>query len=320
MTNNTQRRFKSCAQGYQELVHAYAYASMNESGRTSCDRMSYEGGKVYSYSTVIAFKDYTQTEDTEYKAILFITNDRHSNTTAKQKKLLLGATSHFHHIYINSHRYNGGINTSDITKSAEDYVKSLREMITENKLTKKSDYEAFIFKYEQLHAINQLYSREYTADLLEFAPVYQQLISGDVANFKKEAKQKQAAERARIKEELKDFISKNTYSECAAFAYNGDTFCKDDAKIKTMLKTLLSNNNKYSVIWFSGDSLKTSQGVTIEKTEAVVLMKLWKRGKLQHGATVAGGKYTVISSTAQGVRVGCHKISAENIEELLKEV
>lgn len=320
MTNeNTKRRFKSCAQGYQELVHAYAYAPLSESGKTSCDRMSYENGKVNSYSTCIAFKEYPQLDTINNDPILFISNTRHSNTTAKQKQLLARATSHWTHIYIDGFGYSG-IEKSDITKTANAHVKDMRDAISNGTLTTKAQRDAFISMYQTVNKINELWEQNYTADLLELASVYNDLLNGEHAKHTKAAKERQAKERKAIKETLKDMLSKNTYSYNAAYAYEYGCINENERKTKTMLKTLLSQNDNFSVIWFEGDKLKTSQNInTVSKNEAITLMKLFVLGRLEVGGRVAD-RYSIKTVTPDYVTVGCHKISKENILELQKQL
>jgi hypothetical protein len=71
----------------------------------------------------------------------------------------------------------------------------------------------------------------------------------------------------------------------------------------------------YSLIRINGENVETSQFVTIPLDEARKAWELYKLGKIRHGDKV--GEYSVISTTAEQIRIGCHLLNITDLQEVL---
>jgi hypothetical protein len=123
--------------------------------------------------------------------------------------------------------------------------------------------------------------------------------------------ERKATEQARRK--LNKLLKDCNIAELARRAYSYESGLDSDTKAS--IKNALNPKGDLSFVWRdnAGD-FKTSQNITLSKTEGEIALKLWQAGKLKHGAKV--GYYTVMEVTADFVKIGCHKIPTENLKVL----
>lgn len=310
-------RFSPCARGYYELAHSFAYANKDDAGTTSCGRMSYRYNQVYSYSTMIARK-IMGSETKSGTNILLMCNDRHSNTTAKQKNILLDALSQYEIIYVDYVDLNG------IQDSIDRYNQDLNRLLTSDYLKRKPRREEFIFKYEQLELINE--HLQTTTKHQVYADIVENIRNNEIKIAKEKAEKAEKAQKARqekLKKELQDIISNYTFNDLCNKAYQYIRYgaSHEEKQLGNKLRNYLQPDKKFSVVWFDfeNDLMRTSQEKTISAKEGRILLKKWAKGRLKLHSLV-NNCYEVLAVEKNYVRIGCHLISTENLNALLPEI
>ena len=307
-------RFSPCARGYYELAHSFAYATKEDAGTTSCGRMSYRYNQVYSYSTMIARK-IMGSETKSGTNILLMCNDRHSNTTAKQKNRLLNALSHYYVIYVDYVDPNG------LQDSIDNYNRDLNRLLTSDYLKRKPNREEFIFKYEQLELINE--HLQTTTQHKIYADIVENIQNNEIKIAQEKAEKAQKERQEKLKKEIQEIISGQSFNELCNRAYRHIRYAlsQEEKELGEKLRNYLQPDKKFSVVWFDfeNDLMRTSQNVTISAKEGRVLLKLWSKGRLKLHSLV-NNRYEVLAVEKNYVRIGCHLISTENLNALLPEI
>lgn len=287
---------------YQGAYNYFDRGSMNVSYR--CDT-------YYSYYTAIAKK----ITGKEGQDILLISDDNFSQTTAKHINELRRACP-FGYNNIISVPQDYGKHYLEI----ETIVKRLADNIIKAsgyKMTLKANREYFINCYETLLKLNEKVC-DIEQDFIDrFTPLYNDINGPEkLAILKAKNKEKERKKQLKLKAELQILITDLDLSSLAYRAYSDKSF--DDKELKQKIKQYINPSNDLSFIWFEGESVKTSQHITVNRNEVETLLKLWSKGKLKHGMTIS--YYTVLEVTSKYVKVGCHKIPTENLQALCNQM
>lgn len=128
------------------------------------------------------------------------------------------------------------------------------------------------------------------------------------------AREKQ--KRAEMEEMFQKLLKESSYLSIVEAAYNNSFPITPQRKYQ--LREMLNSTRIYSFVWATDESYCTSQGVKVNKREGDILLKLLHKNKLQHGHKI--DRYTVMSVTEDHVKIGCHLIPRQNLEELYKAI
>lgn len=320
----------------QQLTHNFFYQTEKTRGSYANLSVSFSADTFYSYYTAIG----KIVKNKLGEDILLISNDSLSSTTSKHTSCLRQSCpfDSEHIIYIPQSYGNHYMNIDSIIELCKKRIKyySIDDM------KKVSNRENFKFLYNCLNQIN-----EKVADVVldtkfknQIDVIYKFIIDKEAADkVKKEQRQKEQAEKQRLENEkllnnpdLLEFEKNYTFSECCQLAFYYAYSEKSEAlkeiiskyndnerlmEVSKGLKLKYTQNN-YNVVWCQDDFIKTSLGVTVPKSEAVRLLKLYQKKLLKIGDKV-DNKYRIIKLD-DDIKIGCHLISKHNIEELLKEI
>lgn len=105
------------------------------------------------------------------------------------------------------------------------------------------------------------------------------------------------------------FLNKFGYFDLIKKVYNRGF----NYQINDILKACL-NDCEFSYIYIDDDKIKTSRGITQKIDDVKPFFKLWKNGKLKHGLKI--DCYTVLEVNQNYVKIGCHKIPVENLNNV----
>ena len=296
----------------REVAHKFFYDVNGSFDRCSMT-VSYKHNKYYSYGTVIG----KLTEDINGNRVCIISNNNFSNTTAKHLNELRYACP-LKYYRLPQRIYNEDFYARDIIEHLEQNL----DYYSKAKLTQKANREGFNECYAMLTSTLELamfeeHFKQIKSILKEFESIHNAINNPEeLKKINELIKQKELKKQQKLKRELKKYTDKYDVSELArvAYSYNNDI----DKEIKAKLKQLLNPKNELSFIWFDNDKVKTSQSITVDKKEAITLLKLWNKGKLKHGMTIS--YYTVLEVREDYIKIGCHKIPTTNFKALLTQL
>lgn len=129
--------------------------------------------------------------------------------------------------------------------------------------------------------------------------------------------EKTRKENERKARELKKILKKwnvCTLTEKARFAFQEKAAPEVSEKLRKLLRADFPG---FSFAWIDGNTIKTSQGVTMELATAQRAYSLFTAGKLASGMHI--GPYTIREIASEFVRIGCHKLAMQNITEIASE-
>lgn len=301
----------------RDVAHQFFYDINGRFERRSMT-VSYGHNKYYSYGTVIG----KITQTTEGKTVCLISDNNFSMTTAKHINKLRYACP-FDIVHLPQTMYAHDFNAYDVVER----LKSDIEYYSKAKLTQKANREGFINSYEML--TNTLKLADFEAQfkkaqkiLDEYKELYDTLNNpSEIKALKEKVRKIEAEKQAKLKKELETIFNKYTYLDILKFAYTDFYFndfsveaYNEQKELKQKVKKYLNPSNELSFIWLDGEKVKTSQHISVDKKEAITLLKLWIKGKLKHGMRIS--IYTVLEIKSNYVKIGCHKIPTENINAL----
>lgn len=109
-----------------------------------------------------------------------------------------------------------------------------------------------------------------------------------------------------------DSLAKNGVSATLSKVYCSG--CKREFELLT--HSLVKDDLELAYCFVDGDNIRTTKDIRFPIDGAKVHLRMWKHGKIRHGMPI--GVYTALSVTDEFVKVGCHKIPTQNLEELCK--
>lgn len=266
-----------------DVIHLFAQQSQSDA---RCGNVFFEGTEIYSYGY-----HYLLGEFLDDKTIM-INDNSPSVTTSK----------HVSHLTWGTRQYKQFFTTQTdlklIKHQVDDYYKKLL-------VARKPELYIYpIFNlWDKLHEYLK-YARVLTKTKKDKR--YKELkkrideINNDYSEYLSnlEEKNRIAAEKKkeRIRKELKEKIHK---------FYNYD------------INTFRLGDEDYIRLSLDMDEVETSQGVKIEKTDAMKLYRLIQLGRDIKGHQIGG--YTVISINGT-LKIGCHNINMESVHRVGKEL
>lgn len=297
----------------RDLTHSFFY-DLNGYNMPIRSNVGYKYNTFYSYSTAIC-RIFTNSNG---ENIALFSENSFSFTTAKHLNYLKGACP-FHKYYA-FFDYQEDATEKELfetnTRILESYAKA--------KLTQKANRETFS---KAFHALENF------LEFQEFKPLYKDIKkilkkyksikdalddkdALKALNTKRAEQEKRKKEREEKKRQaiLRKF-KKISYIEKIKLAYTSGGL---EWEVKDELRKALNPDRSLSFIWIDGDKIKTSQCVTVDLKDAMILLKAWKFGLLKHGQQI--DRYTVLNVSDDFVKVGCHKIPTENLKELCEEL
>lgn len=296
----------------QTVAHKFFYSNDGSFDRSSMN-VSFEDNKYYSYSTCVG----QITEDVNGNKICIIASNYFSNTTSKHISGLKHACPYQTYELPQNKQYE--FYADDIINS----LKSDLEYYSKSKLTQKPNRQGLIENYMMLQdclhlAMFKDYFKTIKAILKEYKTIFDSVNNPEkIKELKKIQAELDRKKQAKLKKQLNQVLKNNSYLELLEKTYTWGNY-ELDSEIKSKVKSYLNPKNEYSFVWFNGDYVKTSQSISVDKKEAIVLLKLWLSGKLKHGMKIS--YYTVLEVMQDYVKIGCHKIPVENIKALAKSL
>jgi len=289
-----------------QVVHAFFYQEKTGKTNGKAPSCHFENEKFFSYGTIIG----QIVKGKNNKNILITSYNSHSNTTAKHLSALRYACP-YDIVELNTIRGQSSFYIEEQVKKSLEYLSEYDE----NLFSKKDNRDEFTNKYESLEKINNLlYNVKFTKKIKnKYESIHDE---SKIKELKSKIKEKQKKEHEKLEKELKSYIKNNNFSQLCGLVYS--RFSTIDNKLKAKLKKYIQPDNDVSIIYFNGDYLKTSQNIKVDKVEACVLIRLWKNNKLKHGMTILG--YTVLEVNKDFIKVGCHKITTDNLNKLYNEM
>ena len=283
-----------------EAAHAFFYSEGGFYNRRTPE--AFCNDLFFSYSTCIAKK--TRTKDG--RRILLLSKNKFSSTTSKHIAALKYAC-YWDIIEIPQQIDRNNFDCDEVLNTLYSDLK----YSADTNLALKRNREEFNYNYETLQSLKNVEGFKVDSKILrKYKSTYERINNPEeLAKLKAKQRAAEKKKHEQLKIKLNRLIKNNNMSELAKLAYSYESF-----EEKADLKKYLNPNNNLSFIWFDGDFVKTSQGVRVERQEVETLIKLWQLGKVKHGMMV--GQYTILEITTEFVKIGCHKIPMQNIQEL----
>ena len=307
----------------ESLTHEFFYKEHNEGCNAgSC---SFKGNVFNSYYTTIGYI-YT---DKNGKKTLLVDNSSMSPTTSKHKNILISACP-FDVIYV-PFKYGESL----LSYTQNEVVKWLSKRF------------AYLIKEEMKHkyTYSRKEQREYATDLLGQVNVFMRVTGAKVEGAGKydlylstalntdTIKKRVAKERALAKakdirlqksiERLKKKIAKTPFLsllERYFVTWRGVVHSKSEEKEKELFIKLWGiDSPSFVYVDKENNTLHTTQGVTVEISKVVPLLKRWNDKQNMLGVCV-DDMYKIISNNDTMVKIGCHNIPTANIKALCEEL
>ena len=292
-----------------DICHDFFY---NEGGRyRPCYKnIGYSDNTFFSYDTAIARIMPAHNGE----RVCLISYDGYSRTTGRQLSYLRSACP----LTILNIPTNYGSHYIDEDSVVTKFFADLN-FTRAQKLTQAAYRDQFMNIYRFFKRFLSYFhdyelSQEQEKLLEEYEELYNTLNSSDGV---KKLKEKQRQEAARKAKEFKELCKNNSITELARNAYSRKSVLTSDEKAKLIKQ--INPDGLFSYVW-QGDELyyHTSQNVWVTKKEGDLLLKLLHANKLKHGYRIS--YYTVVSVTNDHVKIGCHLIPRQNLEELFQKL
>ena len=296
----------------REVAHRFFY-DLNGSFDRRSMTVSYYNDCYFSYGTCIGEISETITG----KTVLLVSDNNFSNTTSKHIRELINACP-FEYRPLPQRMYQRDFNAFNILG----YLKSNLEYYSKSRLSRQENRQGFLRAYNQLIDCLELVKfSDYISEINKLMDDYKELkeqIKNNVAELKAKQKQRDIEKRNKLKAELAEILEKTSYLERIQYSYDYNLRDYITSENRQKLKQLINPKNDLSFIWFNGEKVNTSQGITVNKIDVIKLLKLWEHNKDILGLKI--DNYTILEKTSDYVKVGCHKIPVENLKALLNVI
>lgn len=259
----------------------------------------YEGGRFFSYATVIAMV----VKDRKGQKVTLISDNSMSNTTAGHISCVWRESPY--EVYYVPFEY--GETPENVYKVASmfNYALSRKSGL---KMTLQNNRYEFCRVFEE--------AERFSKDILEllFLDDYRELYN-ELKDPEKVKELKAKARKAQLEKlkNIKKFLKEKPYLEVIQYTYEYKE--GKDCDLILEARKVLNPDNNLSFVWKTNKgSYRTSGRIVIAKKDGDKALKLWKEGKLSIGYEV--GAYAVSRVTEDFVRIGCHTIPTKNLEAL----
>lgn len=290
----------------RQVCHKYFYQKENGSiFNKSYSNVSYEENIFRSYDTAIGLL----TKDKTGKDVLLVSIENLSNTTVKHIHYLVDACPHD----VIEVPVNFGEYYLTIESIIREFKNSL-EFWSSQKMIKKENRFKFSRYYEEARKFSD---RINTLDFLDkYKSLYEVINNPDsLKNLRIKIAEREKVILKENKRRLENYLKNKNYLQLIK-----DTFGRGELpqKERENIRKVLNPFNQLAFVWIDENNFKTSKGITLPVVRGKVFLKLWKENKLKVGQYIS--HYKILEITKAFVRVGCHKIPTQNLEELCKEL
>jgi hypothetical protein len=267
--------------------------------------VSYNNYKFYSYGTIIG----KVIEDRDGNYILLVSENNFSNTTCRHIANLLGACP-FSYLHVPVKMYDRDINIDDLEKT----ITKKLDFYKNEKLSLKQNRNEYIRYFDMLNTVSNKIVKIKKAVIKKYEKLYNDLQNSEAVKRIKHNEHIKAQKAAdKLKKELAKITKSKNLCELAQMAYGYNNGVNSELKAK--IKMLINPLHNYAFAWIKDDTFETSKGIEIKIKDCMPLIRLYKAGKVKHGLKL--NQYTVLEVTEKFITIGCHKIPAENIKQLI---
>jgi len=280
---------KTVFSNHSEVCHIWANnTDLNAIGHAS--NIFFEGDKIYSYGRYfILGKKFIY----EGREITFLNTNRYSNSTSKHQNHLRKAVNGltFSINFPNNSCFEIG-HLGQVRRDLEEEIKGL----IKKQLRAKSSNEYIISVHRKADLIKELfYYFPFIVSPINLTEIenYEQacLHAQNLANSRE---QREQARKAKKIEKEKEYLN-----QWLNGSWNGQLY------------------NLPIYLRFNGNYIETSYGAKVPNLQALKLLKDIREGKDCKGIKI--GNYTVIETTLDYIKIGCHVISWNIINEFFKD-
>ena len=264
------------------LCHAWAN-QLQDHGRT--ENMFFEYDTIYSYG-----KHYIigkQVAANNNQRVVFINTNGYSNTTAKQTNHVFRAIPDGIEVFNVPFKYSDSFHIEGLPLTIEVMIKDVATLINKQ-ISAKSSFYYFIDaknKYEQIESICNLFELQ----------IPKKPENWEAAQIKYEYLKETVKERENAKQQKQILKDQELLQKWLNHEYNGQLY----------------NIPVYLRISKDGKLIETTKGAKVSKIEALKLLSLIKSGNDIKGHKIDG--FTVIENNSQDIKIGCHTITWEKI-------
>lgn len=322
----------------RQCTHAFFYADCN-TNYTFGTQCSFDFDNWYDTNIVANFYSYYTKVAMLYKSdktnetYLLIHWSSMTPTTGKHLSYLRQANPYYTVFYI---PFTYGEHTTTLNNIIDKCLEGLQDYTKEDVLTKQYAQNFCDYYTSLKNIIENIKDLEPNQQIIfDKATELYNYIQSDTffIDKKKVAKEKAVKTRAenKAKKEFETALINahkdwNYYNLiCKCFNKNSSLYESNSQIRELLIDKLLKicpnswcNATKNAVIWFNDDKVETSKGVTVNKKDVVLLLKLWQAKKPLLGKKI--GQYTILAVTDDYIKVGCHIIPIENIKALIEEL
>lgn len=277
----------------EEICHKFIYAEEGESYDYASYKMSFNGKRIYSYNSVLAYID--------REAKTLVVEDsiaNYSNTSRKHFNCLRYATPSYYNVF-----------RTDTSNPLGFYIDKINELLTLQARARKRDYTREIRAYinEAFTYTTYFKQDKRSADYKAIATFYNNI--DDLAAQTQAALDYQAEEAKRQKAEKAKRDKKNQESRNLYLA----NFLSDDES-GAIKHTKYDPNYNSVYLKKVGDLLYTTNSIRVNFNSALALWKRYISGKDITGLKLE--QYTVVKSSQDSVTIGCTTISRKELERI----
>lgn len=305
---------------YHDLAHRF-FNEPEKNGRYRNVSVSFDGDTIYSYYTAIGLK----VMGTDGKPALLLSDSNMTATTGKHIRAIYAACPYSRDRIIDvpceyGNRWLGVSGIAErfteyfLTYNPTDLSKADNRREAGDKACNARRFNALIHPLESgVMAITDIIEKK-------IAEIEAKRAARKPADYSPEALARREEEKRRRLNNLLAKLPKMSYRDKIRAVFVNKSL---PANLRAALKQEITPaaaeyKDEYSFAWISGDYVKTSQFVSMQKDTVKHLIDRWRAGNLPEGSHA--GPYTIRTLSPEYIKIGCHKIPMENIEALEAEL
>jgi hypothetical protein len=284
---------------HREVAHAWAHQTGKQ---RNGHNLSYEGARLYSYSTCIA-----RLVEVKGETVVFLTASRYSMSTSRHMRYAIGATSHMRQFtvpFVDFSAKDSDNHQFMLTRAESLLASSKRRRDPYNADSDLRDARAWIRKANEYAALFDLDIPPIAADEID---AMRAELSGRIAEVRRQREEQERKRRENIEREQE--AARVGWLAGASVYFHG------------------TDPDGGAYLRVRGDTLETSQGASVPLAHAVKAFQFVKRvretGNEWHrnGHTLRVGHFMVDHVASNGdMRAGCHFIKWAEIERVAKTI
>lgn len=292
-----------------DVAHRFFYQDGHERFITSWMNCGFDGDEFYSYSTIVA-KIVTGLDGRHYTLVSY---DRMSSTTGRHISNVVSASPY--DVIRVPMEYG---NSSFDIRWLERRISANLDEYAESRLSIKTNRTEYINYFEMLLAVDEKIIKISPETIEKYRPLYDTLVSSQsLKDLKRNIAENERKQREALRDSLKTYIELYSFSQLARIAYDYKFAHSNNASddVRSGIKKFLNPHNDWAFVWRTEDgNYATSKGIKMSKKIADVALKRFIAKELKHGDRL--DYYTVLAITDKSVKIGCHNIPIENVNDL----